>query len=93
MPFEEQTERCGAGGPADLRLVRVSQRLRKEISIAFISGDVMTEVGYYCLFIAFCLSVSPWVVCSRCHVFCSEMAIQGTQTFADKLSTILSKKM
>lgn len=69
MPCEDTTEKCGVGGPVDLRVVRVSQGLHKAIPITLIGGDVMATSGYNRLIIAFYLFVSLRVICSRCHVF------------------------
>lgn len=92
MPCEDETERCGVGGHTDLRIVRLSQWFYKETPITLVSGDVMEKAGYDRLIIVFYLSVSLWVVCSRFHVFCTEMGAQGANDFDDKLCTVVSNK-
>lgn len=67
----------------DLRFVGKCEGLHKEIPIALMDGNVMTSEGCDRLIIAFCLSVGLLVVCSRVHVFCTEMTTQDADELAD----------
>lgn len=65
MPCKDLTEKCGVTELVDFRAVIVRLGLHKQISIALMGGNVMAWTP----FIAFYLSVSLFVVCSRLICF------------------------
>lgn len=67
----------------DLRVVHVSQRLHKDIPIPTMGGNVMAKAGSDRMFVAFHLSVSLWVVFSRCRALCTKMSMQDAKEFAE----------
>lgn len=81
------------GRPVESRVVCISQGLHKEILTALTGGVIMAWAYYDCLIIALHQSVSLCVVASRCRVFCTKIGTQGAAAFAEKLCTVVGKKI
>lgn len=74
---DDKAERCGFGGPKDLRVVRVIPGLLQETSSTLMGGDVLAKAGYNHIIIAFYLFISLWMVNSSCLVFISRRIPRG----------------